>query len=143
MEEAEEEQDLCDELELITQQVIDPVTEKETRENMKLKLVRYKQIMNKKTNFINEVGTKVKNLELDVKLSNEIVEKQTIELEDKESTKTLLKSQTKKAEKELENSKAQYKMDLEVTRETINVLTKANNELKKRRQRQRRHTSLH
>ena len=143
MEEAEEEQDLCDELELITQQVIDPVTEKETRENMKLKLVRYKQIMNKKTNFINEVGTKVKHLELDVKLSNEIVEKQTIELEDKESTKTLLKSQTKKAEKELENSKAQYKMDLEVTRETINVLTKANNELKKRRQRQRRHTSLH
>ena len=74
----------------------------------------------------------MKNLEHDVKLSNEIVEGQKIELEDKEFTKTLLTSQTKKAEKKLENSKAQYKRDLEVTRETINVLTKANNELKEK-----------
>ena len=60
LEEAKEEQDLYDELDLITQHVIDPVTEKDTRENMKLKLVRYNQIMNKKTNLIKEIGNKVK-----------------------------------------------------------------------------------
>ena len=57
LEEAKEEQDLYDELDLIKQQVIDPETENETREDMKLKLVRYKQIMNKKTSLIKEVGT--------------------------------------------------------------------------------------
>ena len=86
--------------------------------------------MNKKNNLIKEVGSKVKNLEHDVNLSNEIVERQKIELEDKESTKTLLKSETKRAEKELETSKAQSKKDMKSLEETVGNLTKINNNLK-------------
>ena len=41
MEEAKEEQDLYDALDFITQNVIDPDTEKETRDDMKIKLDRY------------------------------------------------------------------------------------------------------
>ena len=54
MEEAKEEQDLSDKLDRITQQVIDPVTEKDTWAKMRLKLVRYNQIMNKKTSLVNK-----------------------------------------------------------------------------------------
>ena len=43
-----------------------------------------------------------------------------------------MKSQVKQVEKEHEKTKAQYKTDPELTRETINVLTKANNELQEK-----------
>ena len=110
-------------MDLITQQVIDPVTEKDTRENMKLKLKRYKQIMNKKTTLIKKIVTKVENLEHEVKLSNEVNEKLNNDLEGKESTKVHLKSQVKKGERELESSKVQFKVDLDLLRDTLMVVT--------------------
>ena len=129
LEEAKEEQDLYDELDLVTQQAIDPMTEKDTREHIKLNLVRYKQMMNKKTTLINKIVTQLEDLEHEVKLGNEVNEKQKNDLEEKESKKVQLKSQIKKAEKELDSSKTQFKVDLGLLRDTLKVVTKKNNEL--------------
>ena len=63
-------------------------------------------------------------------MSNEVYEKQNKDLEEKESTKVHLKSQVKKGEKELESSKVQFKVDLDLLRDTLRVVTKNNNELK-------------
>ena len=130
MEEAKEEQDLYDELDLITQNVIDPEKEKETRDDMKLKLTRYRNIMNKKNILIQEASEKVKALEHDAKMRSEVEERNKIQFEEKDAEKAILKSQVKKVEKEHEKSKAQYKVDLDLLRESVSELTKSNNDLK-------------
>ena len=132
MEEAKEEQDLYDALDLITQNVIDPVTEKDTRDGMKLKLLRYKNIMNKKTDLIKEMSKKMNSLEHEARLGNQVADQQRIDLEKEESEKNILKSQVKKAEKEHENSKSQHKKNVDLLRETLNQLTKENNDLKEK-----------
>ena len=75
MEEAKEEQDLYDELDLITENVIVPEKEKETREDMKLKLTRYRNITNKKNKLIQEAADKVKALEHNAKMRSEVEDK--------------------------------------------------------------------
>ena len=65
----------------------------------------------------------------------EVQENQEAAIKEKEKETTEANNKVKKlekAEKEHEKAKAQYKTDLEVTRETINTLTKANNELKEK-----------
>ena len=85
MGEAKEEQDLYDELDLITQNVIDPEKEKETRDDMKLKLTRYRNIMNKKNILIQEASEKVKALEHDAKMRSEVEERNKIQFEEKDA----------------------------------------------------------
>ena len=109
MEEAKEEQDLYDKVEFITQNVINPDMEKETRKNMKLKLTRYRNIMNKKNKLIQETGKKVKALEHDAKMRSEVEERSKVQFEEKDAEKAIIKAQFRKEEKEHEKSKAQYK----------------------------------
>ena len=72
----------------------------------------------------------MESLEHEASLSNQVAEQQRIDLEKEESEKNILKSQVKKVEKEHESSKAQHKKNVDLLRETLNELTKANNELK-------------
>ena len=97
---------------------------------MKLKLTRYKNIMEKKNKLIQEATDKVKALEHDIKMRSEVEERNKIQLEEKEAEKAILKSQLKKVEKEREKSKDQYKVDLDLLREAVSELTKSNNELR-------------
>ena len=130
MEEASDEQDLYDALDFITQNVIDPDTEKETRDNIKIKLDRYKSIMVKKNELIKETMEKIKRLEHDSSLSAQVVERQKGELDEKNSEKAVIKGQLKKEEKEHEKLKNQYKSSIETLQETVNNVTKINNDLK-------------
>ena len=88
IEAAKEEQDLFDALELITETVIEPDTEMETRNDIKDTLTRFKVIMTKKDKVINAIGEQVKSLTLsteaikhDAKMQEEVLEEQKKDIE--------------------------------------------------------------
>ena len=130
LKEANEEQDLYEALDFITQNVINPDTEKDTRDTIKVKIERYKSIMHKKNKVIKEAMEKVKALEHDANCRTEIEDNQKIEIDEKDAENALLKSHLKKEEKEHEKSKNQYKADIAILQESVSNVTKINNDLK-------------
>ena len=130
LKEAKEEQDLYEALDFITQNVINPDTEKDTRDTIKVKIERYKSIMHKKNKVIKEAMEKVKALEHDANCRTEIEDNQKIEIDEKDAENALLKSHLKKEEKEHEKSKNQYKADIAILQESVSNVTKINNDLK-------------
>ena len=122
---AKEEQDLFDALEQITQTVIEPETEKETREDIKKTLTRFKTIMTKKDKVIKATGEQVKSLKLsteaikhDTKMQDEILEEQKKDIE-----------KVQKKNYKMTKEKVEVLKELEVMREYNDTLNKANTDM--------------
>ena len=154
MEAAKEEQDLFDELIELYEKEVDPEDEKDTREMLGQKLLRFQAIIDRKNRMIKESREKVKMLELstetlkhDFKLSAEVEAKQRKELEDsakgmdktkkeiqnlKDRNKTILINDRLKGKENrtlLKNNK-QYVEAITTLRESNHNLNKENNDLK-------------
>ena len=119
---AKEEQLLFDALEQITQTVIEPDTEKETREDIKDTLTRFKIIMNKKDKVIKAIGEQVKSLKLsteaikhDAKMQDEILEEQKKDIE-----------KAQKKNEKITKEKVEVIKELKLMRESNGTLNKAN-----------------
>ena len=122
---AKEEQDLFDALEQITQTVIEPETEKETREDIKKTLTRFKTIMTKKDKVIKAIGEQVKSLKLsteaikhDSKMQDEILEEQKKDIE-----------KVQKKNDKMTKEKVEILKEIEVMREYNDTLNKANTDM--------------
>ena len=121
---AREEEELYEALEKLTEDVIAPEEEKETRENIKEKLARYKSIMNKKNNIIKAASEEIKSLKLskeaykhDSKMQEDILEQQKRDLD-----------KIEKKNDKLNRDKVDVMRELEVLRESNGSLNKKNND---------------
>ena len=122
---AKEEQDLFDALEQITESVIEPESEKETREGIKETLKRFKIIMIKKDKVIKAIGDQVKCLKLsteaikhDTKMQDEVLEEQKKDIEN-----------VQKKNEKIVKEKAEVVKELKVMRESNGQLNKINSDL--------------
>ena len=104
-----EENEVFEALEKITQDVITPELEKETRDNLKDKLTRYKSIMSKKENIMKATSEEIKSLKLSkeaskhgVVLQEQIIERQKKELDDSQKKNQKMKTEQENIHKELE-----------------------------------------
>ena len=127
---ATEEQDIYDALHQLTQTAIDPDTESETRASMEGKLMRYKSIMLKKNDIISCTQEKVKHLEKtnealkhNSKLSEEVVDRQKINLDESNN-------KVKKLETEIKKAKDQFKISIETMQKTVGEIMQNNSDLK-------------
>ena len=97
---AQEEQELYDTLQQITQEFINQETESKRRAYIKEKLIRYQIIMIRKNHIIKSTQEKVKSLEFSLQhnsaLSEEVVEQQKKELEVASNKSKKLKTELKK-----------------------------------------------
>ena len=140
MEEAMNEQELYEHIFKITETVIDPENEEETREDLKNKMLRFKTIKEKKEKLHEQSKEKVKILEENIKalkhectLSSEVEEKQRKEIEDmsKEAEKTRKNLNVRIQENaKLHNEKDAAVEEMNTLRETNGTLSKTNYNLK-------------
>ena len=145
----QDEKDLYDALDIITQNVIEPAREAETREDIKEMLLRFKSIMSKKNKLIKEAAGNVRDLDKSttaLKHDAEVIERQVIEIEElkndnkiisntakvqRERNKdVLIADKLKKREKDkLKKEKEVILKELETLRESNNSLNEENNNL--------------
>ena len=133
IEAAKMEQDLYDELNSLTMNVIDPEKETEVREELKEKLGRYNNIMVKKNKIIKETNDMITSLKLslaavkhDAAMMTEIKENQVIELEEgRDERENLSKTNAK-----LERAIIDLVKELETVRVTNGAPNKDNSDLK-------------
>ena len=99
---AKEEEELYRALETLRQNPFDPVTEDETKQDIKEKLKRFKEITTKKTELQVETGIVMKNLKdemerlkADAVLREQVVETQLKELDEKDKSKETLAKEVK------------------------------------------------
>ena len=140
MEDAKKEQELYEQIFQITENVIVPEKEEETREELKEKMIRFKMIKDKKEKLheqtketVNILEEKIEYLKHECTLSSEVEVKQRKEIED--ISKTTEKTRKNLNEKLQENAKLHKEKDAAVEemntlRETNGTLSKTNYDLK-------------
>ena len=112
-------------LEKLTENAIAPEEEKETRDNIKEKLTRYKSIMIQKNNIIKSASEEIKSLKLskeaykhDSKMQEDILEQQKKDLD-----------KIEKKNDKMNRDKVDVMRELDVLRESNGSLNKKNNDL--------------
>ena len=125
LEAAKEEQELFDALEQITDNVIEPDTEKNTRDDIKETLKRFKVIMTKKDKVINVIREQVKSLKLsteaikhDSNMQDEVLEEQKKDIEN-----------VQKKNDKMAKEKAELLKELKLVRELNGNLNKTNHDM--------------
>ena len=88
-----EAEDLYNALQLLTQSECEPSKDKENKEELKDKLTRFWDILQKKSVLQKQTSMKVIQLEHEIKLGSEVEENQRIEIEEKEQECKTLSSE--------------------------------------------------
>ena len=137
LEEAKNEQELYEQIFKITENVIVPEKEEETREDLKDKMIRFKIIKEKLHEQAKEtvkiLEEKIESLKHEILLSSEVEEKQRKEIEDisKETEKTRKNLNVRLQENaKLHKEKDEVVKEMNTLRETNGTLSKTNYDLK-------------
>ena len=137
MEEVQEEADIFEALETLTQSDFDAETDKENKQKLKEKLYRYRTIMMKKTELQKQTGEKVKQLKQelvymkhDASLHDEVVENAKITLDEKDKEITDMGKQLKKTREKYNKDKQEYKNSLHKLQQDNGKFNKEKQDLK-------------
>ena len=116
-----EAEDLYIALQLLSQSEFEPSKEKEYKEEMKDKLTRFWDILQKKSVLQKQTSMKIIQLQHEIKLGSEVEENQRIEIEEKEHECKILSNEVQSLKNMVKEKEVEISELMEINEEVIEV----------------------